>query len=56
MVSPTVQGTRTEEDFVKHIQKTIATDPQVAVHSLRGLPTAKKRGTWRSCEKADWVM
>ena len=28
MVSPTVQGTRTEEDFVKHIQKTIATDPQ----------------------------
>jgi transposase len=28
IVSPTVQGTRTEEDFVKHMKKTIATDPE----------------------------
>jgi hypothetical protein len=28
IVAPTVQGTRTEEDFVKHIKKAIATDPE----------------------------
>jgi hypothetical protein len=28
VVSPTVQETRTEEDFVEHVEKTIATDPQ----------------------------
>jgi transposase len=28
VVSPTVADTRTEEDFVKHIERTVATDPQ----------------------------
>ena len=28
VVSPTVGDTRTEEDFVKHIERTVATDPQ----------------------------
>jgi transposase len=28
VVAPTVQATRTEEDFVGHIERTIATDPQ----------------------------
>jgi hypothetical protein len=28
VVSPTVQATRTEEDFVEHVKKTIATDPE----------------------------
>jgi len=27
VVSPTVQDTRTEEDFVKHLERTLATDP-----------------------------
>ncbi len=28
LVSPTVQDTRTEEDFVKHVKETIETDPE----------------------------
>jgi transposase len=30
LVSPTVQATRTEEDFVKHVKKTIATDSEAS--------------------------
>jgi transposase len=46
IVSPTVQGTRTEEDFVKHMKTTIATDPtanwvivtdQLNIHVSEGL-------------------
>jgi transposase len=46
MVSPTVQETRTEVDFVKHIERTIATDPdanwvivtdQLNIHLSEGL-------------------
>jgi hypothetical protein len=46
VVSPTVQQTRTEEDFVEHMKKTIATDPkadwvivadQLNIHLSEGL-------------------
>ena len=30
VVSPTVGDTRTEEDFVRHIERTVATDPQAS--------------------------
>ena len=28
VISPTIQATRTEQDFVEHIQATVATDPE----------------------------
>jgi hypothetical protein len=46
VVSPTVQDTRTEVDFVKHIERTVATDPragwvivtdQLNIHQSEGL-------------------
>jgi transposase len=46
VVSPTVQDTRTEEDFVKHLERTLATDPdagwvivtdQLNIHLSEGL-------------------
>ena len=30
-LSPTIQETRTEEDFEKHIKKTIETDPEAGI-------------------------
>ena len=46
VISPTVQATRTEEDYVAHIERTIATDPeagwvfvndQLNIHASEGL-------------------
>ncbi len=46
VLSPTVQDTRTEEDFVQHIERTVATDPdahwvivtdQLNIHQSEGL-------------------
>jgi DDE superfamily endonuclease len=46
VISPTVQATRTEKDYVEHIERTVATDPetgwvfvndQLNIHASEGL-------------------
>jgi transposase len=59
VLSPTVQATRTEEDFVQHLTRTIATDPeaswvivtdQLNIHCSEGLVRLVARACGIACD------